>query len=785
MANLIEYIQSQIYENSTEDISGSIMQQVLTRMASDEGVVNVHTISGQTPFADYNNAQAARDAVPAGFKKVGLIITYKLSSGWYIDEFIGSATSGWSTASNWKCLGPISVSQNAETGKTTITIGSQSYDVATQPVSVSQNTNTQPHNIVNIGGVSVPFPSLGDLFSIGVSFEFNIVGGINAIDGADSDNTDYRRTEYVKVEQGMKLVYNASAGSTGWATIACYDSNGDYMSSASIKGASSGFFTIPSGVAMIRLSSAASYSNTYARFLIQIDNNNLSDKLYAEVNRGMLNFNIDGGVGYADGTIALNVETGRKTTYFIAVFEGEKIGYDCLAGSTGWAAVAAYDSQFQYLQSKSVQGIAGGTTPNVGVYTVESGVAYVVLCGISTYNNKVSFNPGLTQAQSEQVNAVISQYNGNLAFDIDGGIDATTGGDANHEAYNRTDYISVQEGDIINASVQESNNAWGALALYDSQKNYIANGSIAGTGSTQNISIIIPNGVSFIRLASQINYASWATKNRVLRENDIEQEVSRVNEVSVMKYPNILQQRGCIAIQMDLGYLDNARSGCDSMIEVMREYGLMSMDYAINITALQDAEIDKLLVRQKEGCEIIYHNRINSPSDFSENSTLTVAELKEGVLDERLAMTQKGFTTFGVVANVGSLAARYKPTIDNIYFWSEYGSAQILTSGAENSKAQYLTDHRIIRTGFEIRHSEYTPELEAEMIAKGKAWIDDLCANKTFGVMYCHFYDRPTIDDYHLYEGVLRAMCAYIAEKTSDGELWFGSTTECLNYLCR
>lgn len=140
MANLIEYIQSQVYENSTEDISGSIMQQVLTRMASDEGVVNVHTISGQTPFADYNNAQAARDAVPAGFKKLGLIITYKLSSGWYIDEFIGSATSGWSTASNWKCLGPISVSQNAETGKTTITIGSQSYDVATQPVSVSQNT---------------------------------------------------------------------------------------------------------------------------------------------------------------------------------------------------------------------------------------------------------------------------------------------------------------------------------------------------------------------------------------------------------------------------------------------------------------------------------------------------------------------------------------------------------------------------------------------------------------------------------------------------------------------
>ena len=173
MANLIEYIQSQVYENSTEDISGSIMQQVLTRMASDEGVVNVHTISGQTPFADYNNAQAARDAVPAGFKKLGLIITYKLSSGWYIDEFIGSATSGWSTASNWKCLGPISVSQNAETGKTTITIGSQSFDVATQPVSVSQNTSTGGYDL-SIGG---------DTFNIAKQGEVNniktMVGGDN------------------------------------------------------------------------------------------------------------------------------------------------------------------------------------------------------------------------------------------------------------------------------------------------------------------------------------------------------------------------------------------------------------------------------------------------------------------------------------------------------------------------------------------------------------------------------------------------------------------------------
>lgn len=214
MANLIEYIQSQVYENSTEDISGSIMQQVLTRMASDEGVVNVHTISGQTPFADYNNAQAARGAVPDGFKKLGLIITYKLSSGWYIDEFIGSATSGWSTASNWKCLGPISVSQNASTGKTTITIGSESYDVATQPVSVSQNTITGGDEL-NIGESTKPI--VGVQVNQKKNTDFAIHGLIYA-NGTitDADASPYRRTNVITLlPNEVIMVYSSIQSASG------------------------------------------------------------------------------------------------------------------------------------------------------------------------------------------------------------------------------------------------------------------------------------------------------------------------------------------------------------------------------------------------------------------------------------------------------------------------------------------------------------------------------------------------------------------------------------------
>ena len=601
-----------------------------------EEVFDITVYNNNTKYADLSAALGVDGAnIPATLRRGGMSVKFVQSSDNKYVQYRLRSDSFNTIVSNWY-KDVVSVSQNISSGHSDININNQNY----------------------------PVPSLGDLFAKGIlSFEFDIVGGINGSDGTDSNNTDYRRTQYAKVTQGMMLSYNVWAGSTGWATVACYDSNGDYLSAVTIKGESSGTFIIPSGVSFVRLSSSASYANTFARFPHNADNvidkaitdKQLSDKLFATINRGVVKFNIDGGVGYSDGTIALDVLTERKTTYFIAVYEGEKIEYDCLAGSTGWAAVAAYDSQFQYLQNKSVQGIAGGTIPNKGTYEVGSGVAYIVLCGKSSYTNKASF--------------------------------------------------------IV---------------------------------ETPNL----------------------------------------VNVVPYLKYGNILKSRGCIAIQMDLGSLDNSYSGHKSMLDTLRSYGLMSMDYAINITALDDPDIDWLLEKQQEGCEVIYHNRINSPSDFSANSQLTVEEAKEGVCDERLAMTQKGFTTFGVVANNGSIGSQFKPMIDDLFFWNEYGSAQILTSGAENTKSQYLLDQRIIRTGFEIRHSEYTQALEQEMITKGKVWIDSLCTNKTFGVMYCHFYNT-TVDDYHLYENVLREMAEYIVEKINDGDLFYGSTTECLNYLCK
>lgn len=55
----------------------------------------------------YSSSTAARNAVPVGYRKTGLQITYLLVDGWFVDQYVGSDISGWETASNWKFIGPI------------------------------------------------------------------------------------------------------------------------------------------------------------------------------------------------------------------------------------------------------------------------------------------------------------------------------------------------------------------------------------------------------------------------------------------------------------------------------------------------------------------------------------------------------------------------------------------------------------------------------------------------------------------------------------------------------
>ena len=101
-------------------------------------VVNVNDINGSA--AAYGSAQAARAAVPLQYRKCGLQITYLLSTGWMTDQYIGPDESAstptpwpnWGTSSNWQVLGPVTASQNTETGGLDLNIGNETTNVASQ-----------------------------------------------------------------------------------------------------------------------------------------------------------------------------------------------------------------------------------------------------------------------------------------------------------------------------------------------------------------------------------------------------------------------------------------------------------------------------------------------------------------------------------------------------------------------------------------------------------------------------------------------------------------------------
>ena len=135
--------------------------------------VNLLNATGSTPHAAYATADAARADISAasGLRALGLQITYLLTDGvWYTDQYIGTDISGWSTASNWKTLGPVSVSQNTETG----------------------------HTDISVGGVTTPVPSVEELGG-------KILDASVAVTGEETSTINIIPTTDVKVSAGKTI----------------------------------------------------------------------------------------------------------------------------------------------------------------------------------------------------------------------------------------------------------------------------------------------------------------------------------------------------------------------------------------------------------------------------------------------------------------------------------------------------------------------------------------------------------------------------------------------------
>lgn len=131
LTDLKALINSTIQDNTTNDISGSDVQTALINaidtLDSLEGFINVHKANGQTTITAYGSKALARAAVPDDCKKEGVVIAYKISTGWLIEQNLDATAGTWGDDASWQTIGPVSVSQNTSEGGINIEIANKQF----------------------------------------------------------------------------------------------------------------------------------------------------------------------------------------------------------------------------------------------------------------------------------------------------------------------------------------------------------------------------------------------------------------------------------------------------------------------------------------------------------------------------------------------------------------------------------------------------------------------------------------------------------------------------------
>lgn len=176
------------------DISGKVDKKV---------IYNVTQVTGVT----YSDKTTARNAIPTNLRGLGQIITYKLSTGWVNEQYIGADVNGWSTESNWKIVGEVTKA-----------------DLALK---------------ADLGGSDKTLRQVDE--KIGVPFSKRIIefkrfdGVVNANTGVISAGNGYNFYTRINVIGYSKVYYPLFRSSAGNG-VAFLDASGNYISGFSYNG---------------------------------------------------------------------------------------------------------------------------------------------------------------------------------------------------------------------------------------------------------------------------------------------------------------------------------------------------------------------------------------------------------------------------------------------------------------------------------------------------------------------------------------------------------------------
>jgi lysophospholipase L1-like esterase len=327
-----------------------------------------------------------------------------------------------------------------------------------------------------------------------------LYNGFLSVTGVFTLNTSYKTTDYIPVTPNQNLVYTGQVTTT--QAICYYDANKTFISSPLAINTTyiNQTVKVPAGVSFVRMSSITTAPTISFKVIYFPPDPKIIGFTAAipAFQQSLINlyaisdYSTGKFTGYIDTTGTFVSNSNWTATDYIAVKQGYPLQYNGLTISIA-LPVAYYDLNKTFISS----GLAYGDYQVNGqslLVPTNPAIAYVRMCARQMVSETHTFYIGaLSTTQRDYLNET-PLYAGYLN---------STGGFVVLSNYNCTDFIPVVQNQSITYSGVLSTTTY-PICFYDSNKTFVSS-PLAPNATYLNKPIIVPSGVSFVRMCSRIN----------------------------------------------------------------------------------------------------------------------------------------------------------------------------------------------------------------------------------------------------------------------------------------
>jgi len=488
-----------------------------------------------------------------------------------------------------------------------------------------------------------------------------------------------------------------------------------------------------------------------------------------------------------------------RTTDFLPVNTGDKIVAKCAVGTSGYA-ITCYSSNTQssYVAETGVVGVDGSTLNDYEI-NIPNGVNYIrvttdsAITGfdgtipITKYSND-GILPRIEKLEGEILGQTIILDKAVL-INTKGGEQASGG-----KNYWSSDFIPVTSGQSLKINSLTGGSGALLVSFYtNNTQNSFAGHGLVGDGTLHKIvNIIVPNGVSYMRLCSSTGETGPHSAD-VFLNKDGERLLALENTVeykTLLSFKRTSPRLPMVLFQMDMASAAYNPTILDYM-NILSANGIKKSTYNVlpqfmGADAYKNFDVWMNEIYSK-GNEIALHT--DHSYAFNEDSSLTPEQIQAAMVDYLTRMKAKGYDVTGFIPLGANLKPSFKPIVQKFSSWMLSGTnadpADV--NPLEPNVMDFICGlstslYAIKRVSLESMQDEYTEEKDAEILQVAKDVVDSTITNGGYVIFYAHTYNTTSGTTYTLRPGVLEPLCQYIKQKIDNMEIVTGNTNEMLEW---